>query len=203
VRSIVKLIAVVFLILITLGCSIYHMQTPQILPPGKWSGGAAVSSFGNRESEGVSYFPGFWFRRGISPRFDIGFHSFLLGVKVDCKYNLVKDYLSVGAGLGAGGFPIVGEGAFIIGGTSAEASVYACYPGEIVTPYFAGRLTGASVSILGWEPVLAATSVGGLRVRISSRFSIYGEGGAMILFEEGDRTLNITGGLGIGYEFKR
>jgi hypothetical protein len=63
----------------SVSCSIYHMQTPQTVPPGKWSGGAALSAYGGGTSSGLIYFPGFWIRTGITPRFDVGLHTWMAG----------------------------------------------------------------------------------------------------------------------------
>lgn len=78
-------------------CSIYHMQNPQTVPPGKLAGGAALSVY-VREFDPQQSLPlvGFWVRTGLSPRFDLGIHTWMLGLKIDGKYNVVKDYLSVG-----------------------------------------------------------------------------------------------------------
>lgn len=190
-------ILTLFLLVFT-GCSMYHLQTPQVVPQGKVAGGIGLA--GITISDFPFAIPGFWVRAGVVPNLDIGVHSWGLGLKVDTKYSF-SDWFALGAGASLASF-----GVLIYGG---EASLYAGIPGKVLYPYGVARLslTGASETITGdynWAGISMFSSVLGLRLRLGEMFSLYGEGGVGVPLaigsSAGSTTLDDPGfifGLGV------
>lgn len=115
--------------------------------------------------------------------------SMMLGLKIDCKYNVVKDHLSFGAGLAAGA---IWWGSYIV-----EGSLYAGCPSKVVSPYFVGR---TSAVVFGERRPMPVVTFGGLKFDLWRKLSLYVELGGMLAFEPEARLtpdLLYTGGLGL------
>ncbi|MBD3286343.1 hypothetical protein GF338_08395 [candidate division WOR-3 bacterium] len=165
-------IAAIIAVIMTAGCAMHHLQTPEVVPQGKIAGGLGVEGL---DAGGVLVpFPGFWVRTGVAPNFDIGIKPWLLGLHVDGKYSF-NDYFAVGTG-GGFAFPLV-----LL--YTAEASLYGGVPiGEVLYPYavLRARYMGGSTTDISDNISIAGsgvTGVLGLRLRLAEVFSVYGEGG--------------------------
>ncbi|MBN2378479.1 hypothetical protein JXM67_01575 [candidate division WOR-3 bacterium] len=171
-------VVTILILLISSGCAMHHLQTPEVLPKGKIAGGLGVEGV-NLEGALIP-FPGFWVRTGVAPNFDIGIKPWLLGLQIDGKYGF-NDYFAVGAGFGFA-FPLV-----VL--YSAEASLYGGVPiGDVLYPYgvVRARFVGGSTTEIEWLGDNAsaigsgASGVLGLRLRLGETFSLYGEGGVAL-----------------------
>ncbi|GEM_PF-1383763 len=164
------------------GCAMYHLQTPETVPVGKLAiGGGALGAIDHGE---FRLMPGMWARTGISPRMDVGIHAFMLGLKANCKYAIVKDYLAAGLGGGLGMEPGVSASS---GGKvkrlnyTGEASLYLGYPLMKKTLYPYTMLRALYMGGLYNEMMLSA--VGGIRVKPCSWLSTYIDAGIMHDFD--------------------
>jgi hypothetical protein len=69
-------------LLTLIACPMYHLQTPETVPPGKVAVGAGGSWV---PSPGTAVFPSGWVRIGLTPKMDMGIQPFMLGLKLDAK----------------------------------------------------------------------------------------------------------------------
>ena len=96
------------IILAFTGCiPLTTLQTPEVLAPGKTSGGVGFNGFlDTGENEFGVYEIDIFFRRGLAKRLDggikiFGFPGLFGGVQGDVKYQLVDDPFFVAISLGA------------------------------------------------------------------------------------------------------
>jgi hypothetical protein len=172
-------------------CSFYHMQTPETVPVGKVNGG--IGLFGLVMDGQPGAIPGFWVRTGVAPKFDMGVHTWGLGMKLDGKYGFNK-CLGLGAGV-AGSF----IGAFVYG---LEGSLYTGIPAGVIYPYAVGRinLMGFSANFENetFEDIGSMfTGVGGLRLNLGTMLRLYLEGGVGLPLSNDEAGAQPVFGLGV------
>lgn len=202
-KNIGKLFVIILLSTGMLGCPYYHMQTPDTVPPGKVSVGIGYLYYSYKEYWNplpMMAFPGVWVRTGLGPNVDLGIHGNGIGLKGDVKFQILR-YLAVGGGFLFGNYvtSFMGGSDMTVG---LEGSVYAGYPGKVLYPYCVGRFTYLCKS---YRQAYLITSVGGLRLRLWEKFSIYAEAGAM--FDFSPRTVAVGDSsrihhvFGLGFSF--
>jgi len=180
---------IIFLLIFT-SCSLYHLQTPETVPVGKLSVGFGVV----RSSRGRKWLPGFWVRTGVTPKFDIGVHTWGLGLKLDVKYSF-NEYTAIG-----GGVAVQSPGYTIF---KIEGSLYAGVPLETFYPYSVVRinLAGVGHSILikgppGFTFFPWVSGVAGSRLKLGERFFLYGDVGEVFAFPSTPKGRVYIPGLG-------
>lgn len=186
-----------------LSCSIYSMQTPQTVPVGRWQFGGAASFLGGKNYPFNPELSGLWVRLGLAPCVDVGLQTWGFGAKLDGKYNLIEDYLSVGLG---GGVSIpVDDGLLEYDGHSIlESSIYTGLPGKIISPYLTGRAMIHKPQYNSAEIITGG--VIGLCYKTERTISIYLEGGGMasnLFHPTANPRLLYTVGLGISIHSKK
>ncbi len=176
-------------------CAMYHLQTPETVPPGKVTTG--MGWFGqfypnDQLPWGV---PGFWIRTGITPKIDIGVHTWFMGVKVDGKYCLNR-YLGLGCDLAAGGYF---DYTSVV---AADISLYTALPLGSLTPYVVAR--AGELSQL--EPnhddyfVFTVSAAAGFQWRMSKGITLYLETGFFSFDHPGDERFETSGIISLGIE---
>ena len=177
------------ILLVIVRCSMYHLQTPDTVPPGRTSFGIGLTGI-NIDNTPLA-FPGFWARTGITNNVDIGVHSWGLGLLGDVKLKIVR-FFGIGSGLG---FTFVGASLIYL-----QGSLYGAIPLGIIEPYTVIRGHFGGVSFQGKSASgNSGSGVFGLRINMAKRMSLYGEIGK---WQNNDTNTNssIFGvGLSIGY----
>ncbi len=174
-------------------CSFYHLQTPETVPVGKIAGGIGMVGI-TAEGNAVAV-PGLWMRSGLAPKFDIGVHTWGLGMKLDGKYGFNRSF-----GLGAG-FAGCFMGAFIY---NFEGSLYTGIPAGVIYPYGVLRINMLGISVSADEEIFedfgsAFTGVVGMRMSLGPLVKLYLEGGAALPVSGEERDPQGIFGFGIGF----
>ncbi len=166
-----KLSVILVVVLVITGCSMYHLQTPDTVPPGRTAFGIGITGTTVGEENVPLAFPGFWARTGLTPNMDVGVHSWGLGLLGDIKFKIIR-YLAVGGGAGVSFF-----GASFL---YLQASIYGGIPLGPVEPYMVLRGHFGGISYGGESTSGNFTSgVIGLRLNFANRFSLMGEVGKL------------------------
>jgi hypothetical protein len=179
------------LMMLLSSCSFYHMQTPETVPVGKVNGG--IGMFGVVVDGSPAAFPGLWVRTGVAPKFDMGVHTWGLGIKLDGKYGFNK-YIGLGAGA-AGSF----LGAFVYG---LEGSLYTGIPAGIIYPYAVGRMNimgfSANFENETFEDIGSLfTGVGGIKLSLGTMLRLYLEGGIGLPLSDVSGSAEPVFGIGV------
>lgn len=182
-------ILILFMLCVTIaicGCPLNYMQTPETIAQKEVIAGAGLTGTVYGDESHFVPIPGFWARKGITERMDLGVYVFGVGLKLDIKHNFSK-YFAIGFGGGASfAFDLI---------YTAEGSLYGGVPIGALCPYIVVRqhIIGNLNSNNHFFPL---ATVGGMRVSINRSIAMYFEGGVRFNDFE-DNTVHPLGGIGI------